>query len=202
MNDYLEFKTLAHQGIKGQKWGVKNGPPYPLNYEDHTAEQKRLNPKGILGTLSENKKDEKGDAKVYRSQKKAAREEFKSDKKANEPTAREEYKKSKEKIAENYRLQKISANQLAAARNAKVKTSSILATGFGGLGITAVGAALMLHGAKKSNEGLMLIGKIAMSAGFLGMTATAAASDIKKNGQVGINSTKSSVREFYRNNSN
>ncbi len=21
---------LAHHGIKGQKWGVKNGPPYPL----------------------------------------------------------------------------------------------------------------------------------------------------------------------------
>lgn len=23
--------TLAHHGIKGQKWGVKNGPPYPLS---------------------------------------------------------------------------------------------------------------------------------------------------------------------------
>lgn len=22
---------IAHHGIKGQKWGVKNGPPYPLN---------------------------------------------------------------------------------------------------------------------------------------------------------------------------
>ena len=22
---------LAHHGIKGQKWGVKNGPPYPLH---------------------------------------------------------------------------------------------------------------------------------------------------------------------------
>lgn len=28
-----EFETdyLAHYGIKGQKWGVKNGPPYPLD---------------------------------------------------------------------------------------------------------------------------------------------------------------------------
>ena len=25
-NDYL-----SHHGIKGQKWGVENGPPYPLN---------------------------------------------------------------------------------------------------------------------------------------------------------------------------
>lgn len=26
--DYSHF--LCHHGIKGQKWGVKNGPPYPL----------------------------------------------------------------------------------------------------------------------------------------------------------------------------
>lgn len=26
----LGFNTLAHHGIKGQKWGVRNGPPYPL----------------------------------------------------------------------------------------------------------------------------------------------------------------------------
>ena len=24
---------LKHHGIKGQKWGVKNGPPYPINSE-------------------------------------------------------------------------------------------------------------------------------------------------------------------------
>lgn len=27
----LGFNTLAHHGIKGQKWGVRNGPPYPLD---------------------------------------------------------------------------------------------------------------------------------------------------------------------------
>lgn len=26
----LGFNVLAHHGIKGQKWGVRNGPPYPL----------------------------------------------------------------------------------------------------------------------------------------------------------------------------
>lgn len=25
--------TLCHHGIKGQKWGVKHGPPYPLDYK-------------------------------------------------------------------------------------------------------------------------------------------------------------------------
>ena len=31
--DYLEFRELYHHGIKGQKWGVQNGPPYPLSKE-------------------------------------------------------------------------------------------------------------------------------------------------------------------------
>lgn len=26
----LGYNTLTHHGIKGQKWGVRNGPPYPL----------------------------------------------------------------------------------------------------------------------------------------------------------------------------
>lgn len=27
---YDESPFLEHHGIKGQKWGVRNGPPYPL----------------------------------------------------------------------------------------------------------------------------------------------------------------------------
>lgn len=36
MSDYL-----FHHGILGQKWGVQNGPPYPLDSGDHSAEKKR-----------------------------------------------------------------------------------------------------------------------------------------------------------------
>lgn len=50
-DDYLE-----HHGIKGQKWGKKNGPPYPLGYDDHSVEQKRLNPKGDLNNYDDAKK--------------------------------------------------------------------------------------------------------------------------------------------------
>lgn len=32
---------LQHHGIKGQRWGQKNGPPYPLAYEDHSASEKK-----------------------------------------------------------------------------------------------------------------------------------------------------------------
>ena len=32
---------LYHHGIKGQKWGVRNGPPYPLHDGDHSASEKK-----------------------------------------------------------------------------------------------------------------------------------------------------------------
>lgn len=33
---------LIHYGILGQKWGKTNGPPYPLDYSDHSALEKKL----------------------------------------------------------------------------------------------------------------------------------------------------------------
>lgn len=32
---------LYHHGIKGQKWGKRNGPPYPLEPEDHSKSEKQ-----------------------------------------------------------------------------------------------------------------------------------------------------------------
>ena len=32
---------LYHHGIKGQQWGKKNGPPYPLGAEDHSARENK-----------------------------------------------------------------------------------------------------------------------------------------------------------------
>ena len=34
--DYGYSNYLSHHGIKGQKWGVKMGPPYPLGQGDHS----------------------------------------------------------------------------------------------------------------------------------------------------------------------
>lgn len=39
---------LFHHGISGQKWGKRNGPPYPLDYNDHSAAEKKKNPKSQL----------------------------------------------------------------------------------------------------------------------------------------------------------
>ena len=39
INDYRSY--LKHHGVKGQEWGVRNGPPYPLDYKSHSAEEKK-----------------------------------------------------------------------------------------------------------------------------------------------------------------
>jgi len=38
---YIVSNDLQHHGILGQKWGVKNGPPYPLKGGDYTRTKQR-----------------------------------------------------------------------------------------------------------------------------------------------------------------
>ena len=44
---------LVHHGIRGQKWGVKNGPPYPLDADQHSAREQKS---GWRSSLSKPKK--------------------------------------------------------------------------------------------------------------------------------------------------
>ena len=37
----VRSNLLRHHGIKGQKWGVRNGPPYPLGVSDHSASERK-----------------------------------------------------------------------------------------------------------------------------------------------------------------
>lgn len=39
----LGGQYLVHHGIQGQKWGERNGPPYPLDYSDYSKEERKLN---------------------------------------------------------------------------------------------------------------------------------------------------------------
>lgn len=39
---------LVHHGIEGQKWGIRNGPPYPLN--ENYSEQQRIRDRKIYGS--------------------------------------------------------------------------------------------------------------------------------------------------------
>ena len=45
--------VLIHHGVKEQKWGVKHGPPYPLDADQVPQKQKNANPK-----LYSDKKDD------------------------------------------------------------------------------------------------------------------------------------------------
>ena len=44
---------LIRHGIAGQKWGQQNGPPYPLDYDDHSVAEKR----GDYQSSDQKKKD-------------------------------------------------------------------------------------------------------------------------------------------------
>lgn len=35
------MEELSHHGINGQRWGVQNGPPYPLRYDDYTPAERK-----------------------------------------------------------------------------------------------------------------------------------------------------------------
>ena len=57
-NDYCS-NYLSHHGILGQKWGHKNGPPYPLDAKDHSSSEKKAGWIKSLKAKSEAKKKEK-----------------------------------------------------------------------------------------------------------------------------------------------
>lgn len=64
---YFNKDYLEHNGILGQKWGKKNGPPYPLGKGDHSAAEKnaakaagvkvgKSSGKGSIENVKKNKK--------------------------------------------------------------------------------------------------------------------------------------------------
>lgn len=62
---------LYHHGIKGQKWGDKNGPPYPLGASNHSSTEKKQGSRGWskeakreLDNKNGNKTDNKTDNKT------------------------------------------------------------------------------------------------------------------------------------------
>lgn len=61
----MEYKVITtnelyHHGIKGQKWGVMNGPPYPLKASDKSASEKCLSANNKINKVSKNNSSKAG----------------------------------------------------------------------------------------------------------------------------------------------
>lgn len=50
--------TLAHYGIEGQRWGIRNGPPYPLSKGAHSKLELRAMKKADRKSKTESSKAE------------------------------------------------------------------------------------------------------------------------------------------------
>lgn len=61
---------LAHHGILGQKWGKRNGPPYPLGVSDHSNSEKKAGWRKSLDRNKKTKSDKKSSFKLTDKQKK------------------------------------------------------------------------------------------------------------------------------------
>lgn len=61
---------LYHHGILGQKWGVSNGPPYPLSPESHSKSEKNAGYQKSIDKSAKREDIPKGSSSVSKSSKK------------------------------------------------------------------------------------------------------------------------------------
>ena len=52
---FSEQNSFLHHGIEGQKWGIRNGPPYPLD-EKHNGSEKNKNQDNNTSDIEKEKK--------------------------------------------------------------------------------------------------------------------------------------------------
>lgn len=75
MNNYswnLDVEELTHSGVDGMRWGVRNGPPYPLSRDISTGSRLKTNssgrkPGGIKGYLQTRKVKKKKQAALEKA---------------------------------------------------------------------------------------------------------------------------------------
>lgn len=102
--DLLDDEILEHHGIKGQKWGVRNGPPYPLKRGVSNGE-------ALIGSSSRS-----GGKVSKRKARKTYKKRVKTLKKARKAAAekraqQQEVKKTKEEILASKDLTEIFKNK-------------------------------------------------------------------------------------------
>lgn len=91
---------LSHHGIRGQKWGVKNGPPYPLDQEKHDRVVGKIGKRQRKSSSSGNEK-EGGILSTFAAVAVATAVSSIIAKKAEEKAIDADYKRTKKLIDEN-----------------------------------------------------------------------------------------------------
>ena len=81
--EFTREEDLKHHGILGQKWGKRNGPPYPLDAGDHSAAEKKA------GWRKSLKKVDKKHSTSYTKDEKSADDDFEQHQKWLEKVNRE-----------------------------------------------------------------------------------------------------------------
>lgn len=139
-------KSLSHHGIKGQEWGKRNGPPYPLGSEDHSVSEKKAHWRSSLDKPK--KSGGQNSSKSSKTSKNKKNSEVKKDARpkkrgtVDEKEFRESVRRDNEKVSEK------EVSKLLCISKEDAKTLKKVATAAGislavGAGIFA--AAYMIH---------------------------------------------------------
>lgn len=89
---------LYHHGIKGQKWGDKNGPPYPLGASDHSSSEIKEGRKGWSKEAKKEKINTRKNKRQLRRDKRAQKYYNKADKYQSKIDSLKKKGRSKRKI--------------------------------------------------------------------------------------------------------
>lgn len=141
-NDYYdEDDYIEHHGIKGQKWGVRNGPPYPIAPSDHSSSERKAGWRSSLeGGANRLKKEASGGIKRLKRATKGGANRLKKKAKSTVRDAEKKVKGTKrniEKTVNDIRKNGLNDEQKAAVKKA-VK-----------IGAAVAGTALVAYGAYK-----------------------------------------------------
>lgn len=100
-NDYAS-NYLMHHGILGMKWGVQNGPPYPLGADKHSASEKKAGWMSSLKSKSEAKKKSKKKQAALEKARKTRAE------KAKQKKLEKEYEEKRQQVLRSGKASEVS----------------------------------------------------------------------------------------------
>ena len=161
--NYYAQNELYHHGILGQKWGQRNGPPYPLDANAHSAAEKRLKGKND-GKIESWKAKETAKVDKYYN-KKIRKAQAKADKYGDSTSKRAEKARKKlntlkaKKAIERKSIMKANMDSISKERRAIGKRFAAEALKYGvATGTKVLGSNVAAAGVALGNLPIALIG--------------------------------------------